>query len=181
MTFSSSARRNLVKRSTITIFAALGSILCLLFMTGVFKDARTLIRDEALNRLGQVASAHVDSASYSPDGGDPNGWTTDVLTYTTSTGDKATATTGHHGPAATEKNGSLHIAYNPQDTSYVRIIDNPQSWRISTLGDTIQLGVGIVVTAGIILLTCLLIIALLRSNKKSTAVHQKVHRQKAHI
>ncbi len=98
---------------------AVGCFMILVVLTmsvlfGVARDMRRLAVGRALDSRGLTTMAEVGSATYDPDGGDPDGWTIDHVRFTTQSGEIVSAVIGHHGPPTAElQTHRLAVVYDP--------------------------------------------------------------------
>lgn len=83
-------------------------------------DLHAWRQHSALDKRGVTTTATVLSYSYDPDGGDPGGWTTDHVRFTTSSGAAVVATVGHHHTGPERASRVLDVTYDPRHTALVR-------------------------------------------------------------
>jgi hypothetical protein len=100
--------------------AAVVSAVAVVLWVQCFGSLHTWRMDQALDQRGVLASATVVSHSYNPDGGDPDGWTTDWIRYVTATGTSIVAKIGHHDPGSETVSGTVQVMYDPQHPQWVR-------------------------------------------------------------
>ena len=105
-----------------TILAALGVHTCL----GIYSENKHVA---ALRNDGVITRAVVLRTSYDPSGGDPNGWTSDVVSYVAN-GKQYKVTLGHHGANTSElKSSRLPVIYSDGSP---RIVMSLAVWRNAT-------------------------------------------------
>lgn len=75
---------------------------------------------DALDVRGVTTTATVLRYSYDPGGGDPGGWTTDRIGFSTATGAQVVATVGHHAAGPERFSRTLEVTYDPRDPRVVR-------------------------------------------------------------
>lgn len=122
-------------------FAAIG---CAIFMLyGTVSDMITWRRHAALDSRGVTTTALVLSYHYDPDGGDPDGWTSDRVSFTTDTGRKVVTTVGHHSPGPEQSTHLLSVTYDPQRPAVARpasFTDYDDDPATGALGGVLGLG-----------------------------------------
>lgn len=107
-------------------------------------DVRTLHAHRALDSRGLTTTATVLTSSYDPDGGDPNGWTTDQMRFTTAAGTVVTATLGHHGRGGETAGNRQRVTYDPRDPSVARLsayVDDDDDPTYALVGAALAVGV----------------------------------------
>lgn len=88
-------------------------------------DAARAKQVRALTTHGVTITARVLSSHYDPDGGDPGGWTRDVVEFNTATGTVQT-TVGHHDTDQPERtSGQLVILYDPRQPAHAATASEP--------------------------------------------------------
>jgi hypothetical protein len=96
------------------IAAAALAILAALCVLGIRSSAAEQATTSTLTARGVTTLATVLSSSYDAGGGDPGGWSTDQISFTTTNGQPQTATVGHHNNDTPERaSGRLPVIYDP--------------------------------------------------------------------
>ena len=103
-------------RLIIGIGVALFGVLSII---GAIHQITTSSQTRELQRYGIATSAHVLKSSYDPEGGDPNGWTTDTVEFRRSNGKTQQAVIGHHGEDIERISGVIKIVYDPDQPDVV--------------------------------------------------------------
>jgi hypothetical protein len=81
---------------------------------GVFEDQRKAQVAHQLRQNGIVIAAELTHSSYDASAGDPGGWTTDTVRFTTESGTSIITTVGHHYSDEAERaTGRLDVFYDP--------------------------------------------------------------------
>jgi hypothetical protein len=115
-------------------------------------DLHAWRQHRVLDQRGVTTTATVLSYAYDPDGGDPGGWTTDRVGFTTASGAMVTATVGHHDPGPERVSRVLEVTYDPQHPTVARAARYSDD-----AGDPVNAVIGAVfatlVTAGAAVLT----------------------------
>jgi hypothetical protein len=83
-------------------------------------DLHAWRQHSVLDSRGVTTTATVLSYSYDPAGGDPGGWTTDRVSFTTAGGTAVVATVGHHDPGAEQASRVLDVTYDPRHPTLAR-------------------------------------------------------------
>lgn len=113
-------RGRLIAAAILAVIAALGVL-------GIGKDAAEQHTTSTLSARGVTTLATVLSSSYDAGGGDPGGWTTDQISFTTATGQPETATVGHHNDDTPERASShLPVIYDPNHPGTVMSVADHQ-------------------------------------------------------
>jgi hypothetical protein len=113
------------------ISAAALAILTAIFVLGVRKDAVEQHATATLTTRGVTTLATVVSSSYDANGGDPGGWTTDRISFTTATGQTETGAVGHHNDDTPERaSGHMPVIYDPAYPATVMSVADHQD-RVS--------------------------------------------------
>jgi len=90
------------------------ALLSALSILGALHQATKTHDTRALQQRGVTTSATVLRSSYDPDGGDPNGWTTDTVQFRDTQGRNNQADVGHHGDNHVEQGTRTPpIIYDP--------------------------------------------------------------------
>jgi hypothetical protein len=84
--------------------------------------ARDVHLHQALADRGVRVSASVESSHYDPSGGDPGGWTSDVVSFKDSSGRSFVATVGHHGSNTEAGSGKFQVIYDPSNPKRVQAL-----------------------------------------------------------
>lgn len=107
---------------------------------GVADDTRSLHDQRALDSGGVTTTAAVLSYSYNENGGDPGGWTTDIVRFVDRHGRVVIATVGHHDQGPEKVTRSMRVTYDPAVPSLVRatgyLNDADDEWR-PTIGGVV--------------------------------------------
>lgn len=106
--------------AALVVPAALLAALAAAAWSGTVDDLHAWRQHSALDARGVTNTAAVLSYSYDPDGGDPDGWTTDDVRFITATGTTVTARIGHHSPGPEQTTRKLLVTYDPQHPTVVR-------------------------------------------------------------
>lgn len=83
-------------------------------------DLHAWRQHSVLDKRGVTTTATLLSYSYDPDGGDPGGWTTDHVSFTTAVGATIVATVGHHDPGPERASRVIDVTYDPRHPTLVR-------------------------------------------------------------
>lgn len=89
----------------------------------ILADHSMWLRYRPLYVRGVTTTATVRSYEYDPDGGDPGGWTTDRVQFTTRDGESISATVGHHDPGPERKTHHMRVRYDPLHPDVVLAAD----------------------------------------------------------
>jgi len=89
------------------------ALLSVLSILGALHQATKTHDTRALQQRGVTTSATVLRSSYDPDGGDPNGWTTDTVQFRDTQGRNNQADVGHHDNHVEQGTRILPIIYDP--------------------------------------------------------------------
>lgn len=114
-------RRSLTRAASLVIAATLAACLAALLWSWTVDDFQAWKLHSALDVRGVSTKAKVLSYSYDPDGGDPDGWTTDKVAFVTDRGTTVVATVGHHAPGTEQATRSVQVTYDPQQPTLVRV------------------------------------------------------------
>jgi hypothetical protein len=93
-------------------FAAL-VLLAIWSWSFMLADHSTWSRYRFVYSRGVTTTAAVLSYKYDPDRGDPDGWTTDRVAFTTHAGASVTAVVGHHSPREEKLTRRMRVTYDP--------------------------------------------------------------------
>ena len=122
------------------------AILTVIFVFGVRKDAVEQHTTATLTARGVTTLAIVLSSSYDAGGGDPGGWTTDQISFTTTTGQTQTATVKLHNNATPERaSGHLPVIYDPNHPETVMSVADHHPVSAGGVG----IGIGFVTLFGL--------------------------------
>ena len=107
------------------LVAAAGALLALAVMMwmGVIDDISRWRAHRGLDSRGVTVEARVDLYRYDPEGGDPDGWTSEMVTFSTPSGRSVQVKVGHHGPGVEGSTRSLRVTYDPKDLQVARAAD----------------------------------------------------------
>ncbi len=100
--------------------------LAALTWSGTIDNAHAQRKHTVLDKRGVTTAAVVLTYSYDPDGGDPGGWTTDRIRFTTGNGTVVLSTVGHHDPGREDASGRLAVTYDRQHPTLVRASGYPE-------------------------------------------------------
>lgn len=129
------------------IAAMVLALLGALSLLGTVREATNTDDTRALQQRGVTTSATVLQSTYDPNGGDPDGWTTDTVQFGNASGRDNYAVVHHHGDNHVEqRTGTLGIIYDPSRPS---IAMSTQEYANSTPGA--DLTVAVVITAILII------------------------------
>lgn len=87
---------------------------------GAVGNLHALNQHRAIDKRGLTTTAAVLSYSYDPDGGDPDGWTTDRVRFTTASGETVVTTVGHHSAGPERTSRTMAVSYDPQHPAVAR-------------------------------------------------------------
>jgi len=109
-----------------------------------FADLHAWRQHSVLDSRGVTTTATVLSYSYDPAGGDPGGWTTDRVSFTTAGGTAVVATVGHHDPCTEQASRMLDVTYDPRHPTLARA-----AHYVDDADDPANAVVGAVLAAGL--------------------------------
>jgi hypothetical protein len=98
-------------------------LLSIWFGTSTLADHSKWLRYRHVYSRGVTTTASVLSYKYDPDGGDPGGWTTDRVAFTSNDGESVTAIIGHYNPGPEKLTGRMHVTYDPVHPAVVIAAD----------------------------------------------------------
>jgi hypothetical protein len=79
--------------------------LAALLWSGTVGDLRVWRQHSGLDQRGLTMTATLLGYFYNPEGGDPDGWTTDKVRFVTEAARVVVAIIGHHAPGPSEQPG----------------------------------------------------------------------------
>jgi hypothetical protein len=88
-------------------------LLSVSFWWATLADHSTWLRYRHVYSRGVTTTASVLTYKYDAEGGDPDGWTTDRVTFMTQAGSRVTAVVGHHSPGPELTTRTLRVTYDP--------------------------------------------------------------------
>lgn len=129
------------------VAATVTALISVLTIVGVVQASVTARDVHALQQRGAAMTANLLSSSYDPDGGDPDGWTTDTVQFRDQRGNVERAVVGHHGDDHTEQTSrTIPIVYEPAHPGNVM-----SAQQLETATPDADLAVGIAIATVVVL------------------------------
>jgi len=102
-------------------------IICLRIASGVYRHRGDDAAYQARHDRGVRAQALVLSSHYDPNGGDPGGWTSEVVLIPTPEG-RVRAVVGHHYPEAASTPNTVEVIYDPENPTNAQTVEDYEQY-----------------------------------------------------